>query len=130
MSADCPIEQAPDVAERVVRLVRRAAADDRADRAGDLFRMDVGNRPRSLPLDEFLLDDAVGFLALFQGRGVSLEEFLRDRTEGVLLLALGRGPLARPISSSHRRAFCRASSSEMAPHSPMSRRIGFFGLVG
>jgi hypothetical protein len=80
-----------------MRLIRRAAPNNCADRAGDLFGHYVGDRPGVPSPDEFLLDDTVSFSALFQCHPVPLKELPCDGAEGVPLLALCRGPLARRL---------------------------------
>jgi hypothetical protein len=94
MGADRPAVEPADVPERIVRLVGRAAFDDRPDRARNLFGHDIGHRALPPPFDELPFDDAPRLDALFQTAGVPIKEFGRDRGEAVLLSTLRSGPLA------------------------------------
>ena len=140
IGSDRPGIQPLQVAERVVRLIRRAALDDGADRGSAFLRPNVGDRARGPSLHEFGIDDPLRFASLGKAGGMSIQEIARDCGERVDLPPLRLGPLAGfldgridPLADQFEpapRLLARAWSSVIAPSSPSARRVGFLGWSG
>src|SRR5262249_46997955 len=94
VGANRPIVQPTKISKGIVSLVGRTSLDDSSNGDRRLLRPDVGDRARTPALNEFALDDPVGFSALAELARMALEEFRCHCGEAVQLAPLRRRPLA------------------------------------